>query len=208
MGDPVQSARAQGKPSRGTSDGVTLRARMSLVVGVALLALCAVLVADALLRARWDVALLSLPALGLVACVAVEVFLRPGIRVHSGGITVINPLRTVEVPWAGVADVSTRFQVVVETRSGRRIRCWGAPTAARTRPTGGRGRPGPEGAVGWAPSSSAHRVIEAYWAQSQRPESEAVHPADDAITRPWHATTIGIGAVLVVIVVWQIVAQG
>nr|RZI35127.1 hypothetical protein BJQ95_02468 [Cryobacterium sp. SO1] len=139
---------------------------MSVGVGVALLALCLLLLGDAIVRGRWDVAVLALPVLVVVVWLALEVFLRPGIRLHPYGITVINPLVTTEVPWLAVTDVTTGFLVAVETVDGRRIRCWGAP--AGTRPeravaerggrAGARGLP----AGGRTP---AHRVIEAHWAQ-------------------------------------------
>jgi hypothetical protein len=156
---------------------------MSVGVGAALLALCLVLLGDAMVRGRWDVAVLALPALTVVGCLAVEVFLRPGIRLHSHGITVINPLVTTEVPWPAVADVTTGFLVAVETVDGRRIRCWGAP--AGTRP--GRAdteRGGRAGARGLPASgrTPAHRVIEAHWVQHGVPGDPAA--VDGAAARP------------------------
>lgn len=187
--------------------GVTLRARSSTLVGIALLALVGVLLADALLRGRWDVAVLSLPALGLVVLAAVEVFLRPGLRVHPGGITVVNPLSTIEVPWPAIADVRTRFHVSIETRSGRRIGSWGAPAAPRIRPSAAGSRGNSAGGTvadsdGWAPSSASHRVIESYWARF------GVSAAPDAPVAPlrrWHWVTVGAGGALVFLVVRQLV---
>ncbi|MGY4860018.1 PH domain-containing protein [Cryobacterium sp. AP23] len=190
-----------------SSPGTTLRARTSVFVGAALLALVGVLLADAVLRGRWDVAALSLPALGLVAGLAVEVFLRPGIRLHHGGITVVNPLVTTEVPWADVADVTTRFQVSVETRDGRRIRCWGAPTAARTRPVAvARTRDrAATGTSGWLRASSPHRVIESYLAQYGDPALPAsAAAAAVTVRRRWHWTTAGILAALALIATGQV----
>ena len=192
--------------------GVVLRARMSVGVGLALLALVAVLLADALLRGRWDVAVLALPALVLVTCLAVEVFLRPGIRLHAGGITVVNPLVTYEVPWALVADVTTRFLVAVETADGRRIRCWGAPTAAEPRgpaavdrsgrPAARRGSRPPGGTV-------AHRVIEAHRAQYA---DAARRPADSSATarldRKPHWMTLGLAAAMAVAALRQLLFTG
>ena len=192
-------------PSRRT--GITLRARLSVGVGVALLALVAMLLADALVRGRWDVALLSLPALGLVVCVAAEVFLRPGIRLHPDGVTVVNPLRTSEVPWSDVADVSTRFLVSVQTRSGRRISCWGAPAAARIRPTNPRTRGAARGgAAQWHTTSAAHRVIESYWAQHGLPdEPEATAAGSSRTIRRWHSVTLGVAVVLLCAAIRQLI---
>jgi hypothetical protein len=190
-----------------SSPGTTLRARTSVFVGAALLALVGVLLADAVLRGRWDVAVLSLPALGLVAGLAAEVFLRPGIRLHHAGITVVNPLVTTEVPWADVAEVTTRFQVSVQTRAGRRFRCWGAPTAARTRPVvtaRTRDRAAPGGS-GWLRASSPRRVIESYLAQYGDPAAPAAAgAAAGTVRRHWHWSTAGIIAALMLIAAGQI----
>lgn len=193
--------------------GVVLRARMPVGVGFALLALVAVLLADALLRGRWDVAVLALPALVLVTCLAVEVFLRPGIRLHADGITVVNPLVTYEVPWVLVADVTTRFLVAVETVDGRRIRCWGAPTAAR--PEGAaaaadrRGRPAAPRGSREPGGTAAHRVIEAHRAQY----ADAALPAADSgvaarLSRKWHWMTVGISAAMIVAALSQVLFAG
>ncbi|WEO78509.1 PH domain-containing protein [Cryobacterium sp. SO2] len=198
------------KAARGRPAGVTLRARASVLVGIALLALAALLLADALLRGRWDVAVLSLPALGLVACLAVEVFLRPGIRVHHGGITVINPLHTVEVPWSQVAGVTTRFLVSIETVGGGRIRSWGAPSAARSRPTRARSVDSTDAdAGGWLRPSSPHRVIESYVAQFGSSALPAVVGAPGAAPRRrWHTTTAGVAGALVLVAVFQLLIGG
>jgi len=179
---------------------------MSVVTGVALLALALLLLADAVLRGRWDVAVLSLPALGVMALAALEILLRPGLRVSPRGVTVTNPFRTVELPWSQVADVSTRFQVVVETHSGERIRCWGAPTASRVGPRldRSRGRAG-GGVAGWAPASTANRVIAAHWAQYSGAKES---PGGAGITRRWHWVTLGVTSALVALAVAAQLVRG
>lgn len=196
-----------GEQSPDRRAGVILRTRSSTLVGAALLALVVVLLADALLRGRWDVAVLSLPALGLVVVAAVEVFLRPGLRLHPGGITVVNPLSTIEVPWPAIADVRTRFHVSIETRSGRLIGSWGAPAAPRIKPSaagslgdwsgGTAAHPG-----GSAPSSAAHRVIDSYWAEFA--ESAAREELAEPVHR-WHWVAVGALVALVIVVIGQLV---
>lgn len=195
-----------GKSTTEPSAGVNLRARTSSVVGIALLALVGVLQADAALRGRWDVVVLSRPALGLVAWVAIEVFLRPGIRLHPRGITVVNPMRTTEVPWADVAEVTTRYLVSVETRGGTRIRCWGGPTAARTRPVAAGRSSGTRetDSTGWLRASSPHRVIESYLAQyGESRASAGADPAGTTTRRLAHYVSFGVVGALVLIVVGQ-----
>ncbi|WP_181397174.1 PH domain-containing protein [Cryobacterium arcticum] len=172
---------------------------MSQFVGVILLALTVLLLVDAVIRGRWDIAALSLPALGLVAWMAGEVFLRPGIRVHDGGVTIVNPLHTIEVPWAAVDDLSTRFLVSVQTRSGRRIRAWGAPTAVRSRGAGRSDDPGR--------SSSAHRVLESYWEQHAAASSAAAG-SEVSATRNWHGVAIGVSVALILVIGGQLLSLG
>ncbi|MCU1447807.1 PH domain-containing protein [Cryobacterium sp.] len=195
-----------GESPTGRVPGVTLRAPSSLVVGIALLALAGVLLADAALRGRWDVVAFSSPALGLVVWVAVEVFLRPGIRLNSAGITVVNPLWTTEVPWGAVTDVTTRFVVAVETTDGRRVRSWGAPTAARTRPAGARPAGArPSGTSGWLRASPPHLVIESYLVQyGDRPVP--AHAAGPFANRRFHVTTAVVAGALLIIAVSQALA--
>jgi len=199
-----------GSRRRGEPAGVRLRARTSVLVGVALLALVGVLLADALVRGRWDVAVLSLPALGLVAFFAVEVFLRPSIRVHPGGITVVNPLVTTEVPWADVGDVTTRFLVTVHARNGRRIHCWGAPTAARTAPTTTRSTVSSASETSaWLRASSPHRVIESYVVQyGDLPASTGGVEHAAGAHRHWHSMTVFLALALVLVAAGQVAIGG
>jgi hypothetical protein len=165
------------------------------VIFVAVLAAGIVLVADAIVRGRWDVAAASAPAVALGIWVATVVFLTPGVRLTERGVTVWNVLRTTFVPWADVEQITTRFQVVVTTRGGLRIRCWGAPTAARPKPT----RDDATGNRSARPSvSAAHQVIDAFWERHRRPGGET------GVWRRWNWPAVFVGGVLLLGVVVQV----
>ncbi len=105
-----------------------------------------------------------------------EWFWRPQLVVTESAVTVVNPWRTHEVPWAALVDVETRFHLTLVTAQGRyaahaapspgglaalRTRERGDPEATRAaRAAGGRLRPGdlPD-----TPSGAAARVVRGHW---------------------------------------------
>ncbi len=78
--------------------------------------------ADAVLRAL-PVAL----GLGLLAWL---VFWHPRVDVTDAGVTLVNPLRTVHVPWAALIQVETQYSLSLVTPGGR-YRAWAAPGPGR-----------------------------------------------------------------------------
>jgi hypothetical protein len=174
---------------------VTLRAPSSIALFVAVCVVSVVLVGDAILRGRWDVAVASVPAVGLGLWAATVLFLTPGVRLSAHGVTVMNVLRTTVVPWADVEEITTRFQVVVTTRNGLRIRCWGAPTSARTRVE--HRNSGGGGSAGMA-KPAAHLAVDAYWERYRDSQGET------GGTRRWNRLAIIVGTVLLLSVVVQI----
>jgi hypothetical protein len=176
---------------------VTLRAPSSIALFVAVVVVSVVLVGDAILRGRWDVAAASVPAVGLGLWAASVLFLTPGVRLSEHGVTVMNVLRTTVVPWAHVEEITTRFQVVVTTRDGLRIRCWGAPTSARTRVVPG--NPGGSGSrMGSAPSA-AHLAVGTYWERYRESKQ-----GETGVSRRWDLVATVVGAVFFLSVVVQI----
>ncbi len=53
---------------------------------------------------------------------------RPRMEIHGFGVRIINPLRTVDIPWAQIIDVRTRFTVTVVTETGSHS-CFALPAA-------------------------------------------------------------------------------
>lgn len=116
------NAAASAKPWR-------FRARSSLVYA----ALTAVL----LLGWAWAAAsvgtgslLRALPWVASCAVVAWMVFLRPQIEVTQDGVTLVNPVRTVRVPWAALVHVTTQYALTLHTPHAK-YSAWAAPGPGR-----------------------------------------------------------------------------
>src|SRR5699024_5836828 len=71
------------------------------------------------------------------------VFGNPKVEVADGGITVVNILRQVHVPWPTLRGVETRWSLTIETTTGN-FSSWAIPAASgmsmRMRPTRRAGR--------------------------------------------------------------------
>ncbi|MBD2762558.1 PH domain-containing protein [Kocuria sp. cx-455] len=65
---------------------------------------------------------------------------RPRLEIHGHGVRIINPLRTVDIPWAHIIEVRTRFTVTVVTEAGSHS-CFALPAAG----PGSALRSGPQG---------------------------------------------------------------
>ena len=108
------------------------------------------LLGDALLRAGIVSLLLLAPwVLLLLWGVYVAVF-ASSVATDDDGITVQNFLRRTRIPWAAVEDIVLRFQLIVVTKDGRRVTCYGGPVSARpaTPRRRGRGDDGPRPPAG------------------------------------------------------------
>lgn len=153
--------------------------------------LCVALLADAVVRGRWDTALTSLPAVAFVVWAAWLVFARPCLRLHGQGLTIVNVLRTTTVPWGEVDDIVLRHQVVVVTRSGERLKCWGAPSSARSAAASTRTAGEVRDASGRVSGSAAYRAIRGFWERHEAPQCAGQHHA-----RRWHQRSLLVGALI------------
>jgi hypothetical protein len=79
----------------------------------------------------WTTGLRYLPLLLAIGYLAWLVFWRPRVRVGDDGVTIVNPFRTVAVPWRALVDVRTRHSLTLVTPHAR-YTAWSAPS---TRPT-------------------------------------------------------------------------
>ncbi|TFD32847.1 hypothetical protein E3T40_12260 [Cryobacterium sp. TMT1-19] len=162
-----------------------LRSPASVAVFAALVVLCAALLVDAAVRGRWDTALAAVPAVALIVWGAWLIFARPCLGLNHHGLSIVNVLSTTEVPWGEVDDIVLRHQVVVVTRSGERLVCWGAPATSRAagqiRESSGR-----------ISGSAAHRAIRGFWYRHEAPQR-----AGERFVRRWHRRSFLVGAVLV-----------
>ena len=75
-----------------------------------------------------------------VAGLGYTLYWRPRLEIHGHGVRIINPLRAVDIPWAHIIDVRTRFTVTVVTETGSHS-CFALPAAG----PGSALRSGPQG---------------------------------------------------------------
>jgi Bacterial PH domain len=75
--------------------------------------------------------LVALAPAALVALVVYTLFWRPCVRVDDDGVTLVNLVRDVRVPFRALDAVGTRFALTLEAR-GRRYTAWAAPAPGRT----------------------------------------------------------------------------
>lgn len=65
--------------------------------------------------------------LGLIALVAWLFLWRPVLEVTDGGLQIINPLRTVHIPWPAFADAHVHGTVIVTTTADKSFSVYAAP---------------------------------------------------------------------------------
>ncbi|WP_312179284.1 PH domain-containing protein [Arthrobacter sp.] len=87
--------------------------------------LAVVAMVSAVLSTGFSGLLASAPLL-LIPAVACWLFWYPCVRVGAAGVALHNPFRTIEVPWAALIHVDTRFALKLVTPSGS-YTAWAAP---------------------------------------------------------------------------------
>jgi hypothetical protein len=96
------------------------------VLTVVIALLCAVALVFVVATESTASTLRTVPWLLLVAGACWALFWRPAVIVDDSGVHVVNPLRTIDVPWPAIQDVDTRFALVLVTAYGR-VTAWAAP---------------------------------------------------------------------------------
>ncbi len=122
-------------PREGDPEAQTLRPGSSIAVGV-----IAGLSGLALLVPALSTPPRSWSLISAVVLVLVLVWLfvvHPCVVVHSEGLRLVNPLRTVELTWPAITEVRSRWSLELFA-DGRRYTAWGVP-ADPGRPRYGRG---------------------------------------------------------------------
>ena len=106
----------------------TLRPRSSRLIAGAVVACCAVALVVVAVTGGGLVAIArTLAVSGLFTALAWAVYWRPEVEVSDGGVRIVNPWRTVHVPWPAVDDVDHRWSLTVTTVDGRRVSAFAAP---------------------------------------------------------------------------------
>jgi hypothetical protein len=71
-------------------------------------------------------ALTGIAPLVLLAFLGWQLFWMPAVVVHDGGVTLENPFRSIEVPWAALVHVDTRYALTLIT-AAKSYASWAAP---------------------------------------------------------------------------------
>ncbi|QCR42833.1 hypothetical protein C1N91_04005 [Curtobacterium sp. SGAir0471] len=152
------------------------------------------LLVDAAARGSWDVVWSAVGPVVAVVWVLWLLTVRPVVRLDDDALTVVNPLRTTRIPWAAVADVRLRWQIVVQTAEGNTVTCRGGPSIRGS-------RPGRRGELSVPHEPEELRTIRRRW-HSRRASS----PADIAVRREWDRPAVVAGAAAAVLLVVSVVA--
>ena len=72
----------------------------------------------------------SLPAAALISYLCWLVFYRPRVEFESDLVRLINIFQSVEIPFAAIKRVDTRWALEIHTDSGKHV-AWGAPAPGR-----------------------------------------------------------------------------
>ena len=107
---------------------VSLRSRSTQALGAAMVVASVAGVASVVLGGV-DAILQFVAPLALFGVLGWGAFWQPRVEVSDGGVTVVNTLRTVEVPWPAVQSVDGRYGLRLETAYGR-VTAWGAAAPA------------------------------------------------------------------------------
>ena len=181
------------------------RALAAVVIGV-----CALIGLGSLASEGLAAVLTVCPWMALVAGATWALYWNPRVVVNDGGVDVVNPFRTVAVPWPAIDDIDTRWALTLVTTFGS-IRAWAAPAPGRQvmrrhapedRRMGGvrRGESVRPSDLPATESGAAASLVRQRWLRLQ----QAGHLDDRRIefdTAPghWHVRTIAAGMALAVL---------
>lgn len=181
------------------------------VLTVVITAVCALgAVAITVQRGVGD-GLRAAPFLALTAGICWALFAHPCVKVDLSGVTLVNVVRTVTVPWPAITDVETRWGLTLVTAYGRRT-AWAAPSPGaahvlRNSPrTEGRNLPASTyrngsvrpGDLPTSPSGHAALLVRAQWEALQRQGALSEPRLEfDRLPTSWHRGILTSGAVLV-----------
>ena len=196
-------------PYASTDEREVFVSRFNRVLAVLIWAASAALAAGLLVSVH-DRRLLYLIPCILFADLAWVMLWRPRFSVDSRGLDVVNVTRTIEIPWAALIHVDTKFALTLYT-PGHRYAVWSAPApgtastlrATRNETKGRIGRPSVEDSVRRpgdllsTESGQAAEVVRRRWAQLQ--DAGALEPglADETpVLVRWHLVTLCVTVLL------------
>ncbi len=100
------------------------------VVGWWIIALMALMAGSSLVTQTGSNRIISVGLCVLVVCACYLLGVRPAVMERPDELRVLNPLRTVHIPWSLITDVRVKDVVIVETETSQ-IRCYALPRRER-----------------------------------------------------------------------------
>ncbi len=161
-----------------------------------------------LIGSGFEVVLTLWPWLALLIGTCWAVYWHPEVRVDDDGVHIVNVLHRIEVPWAALIGIETKWALTLVTPQ-RRYRAWAAPAPGRSvmrqehRDThrlkdaaiGGEVRPGD---LPHTDSGAAAKMVRDHWtAVRESGVLDDVDPAAATVTRSANWSVIAAGAVLI-----------
>ncbi|MGA5555650.1 PH domain-containing protein [Streptomyces lavendulocolor] len=146
----------------------SFRSTPGIIGGLLLIGFAAWIGGDALVTGEGRVPWIAAAGLLLVVPLIVAFTFRPVVYAGADRMRVRNPFRTVELPWAAVADVRAGYSSEVVTVDGTVYQLWSVPVSLRERKRAARRRdrteaaPGPAAGPGTgqaAASAGADRTV-------------------------------------------------
>ena len=165
---------------------VTLRSRSSQTLGAVMMAVAALALVATAIDSATTLVTYGAPVV-LFGVLGWAAFWRPGVEISDGGVSVVNTLRTVHVPWPAIESVDGRYGLRLRTAYGP-LSAWGA------------GAPSGRGRAVTDQSEAAQLVL------ARLEELRTAGHLDDArLERPapqvtWHLPVVA--ALVVVVVAW------
>ncbi|MEO7122394.1 MAG: PH domain-containing protein [Lacisediminihabitans sp.] len=204
--------------SEANSDTVFI-SRFNRVLAIVIWALTIVMVFATLITGGASRTFAFIPG-AFFAVFAWTVLWRPYVRVTDEGVTICNVLRTIDVPWASLIQVDTRYALTLYT-PGHQYAAWAAPAPGRTGTNIAR-RAQNNGRVGAAPSvdgkvrpgdllasesGQAAQIVRDQWKKLLDSGAIEVGVAEETtVPMQWHWWTIAALLVLGVAAVFALVA--
>ncbi|MDX6276390.1 MAG: hypothetical protein QOJ72_518 [Nocardioidaceae bacterium] len=167
---------------------------LSRVVPIAVWVFCVLACADAIIEGTASFAVHTIVALAAVALAVWIILYSPNLGVDADGITMVNPIRVVHVPFGALIELRVGAAVSVLAKYAgdreRKIVSWNAPGVPRRQPVrnvGGIGGPGAAGMVtgrNSLPVPPPRRKDQgsevAIAVEGLRSQWEQAHPGDDS----------------------------
>lgn len=82
-------------------------------------------------RGQWRDALSFTPLAVTVVYFCWMLFWYPSVTVEPSGVTVRNPLKTIQVSWPAIVRIDTRYALTLFTRTTKKVVAWSAPSPSR-----------------------------------------------------------------------------